>query len=75
VKQFAGVLDDHLSGRTFLLNDHLTVADFAVSVTLPHAAKIRLPLDGFSNIARWQSLLEQLPGWRNPFPQARAQAA
>ena len=56
------------------LGDHLTVADFAVSVALPHAEKIRLPLDGFKNIARWQSHLEELPGWREPFPQVKAAA-
>jgi len=75
VKQFGKVLDDHLSSRTFLLGDHLTVADFAVSVTLPFADRIRLPLDGFKNIARWKSLLEEIPAWRDPFPASQAQAA
>ena len=74
LKQFGAVLDDHLAGRDFLLGDHLTIADFAVSVTLPHAEKIRLPLDGFNNIARWKALLSELPGWREPFPQVKAAA-
>jgi glutathione S-transferase len=75
VKQYGTVLDDHLASRTFLLGDHLTVADFAVAITLPYAARIRLPIEGFRNIARWQSLLEELPGWRDPFPTSKAQAA
>jgi glutathione S-transferase len=74
-KQFTKVLDDHLDGRTFLLGDHLTVADFAVSVTLPYAEKIRLPLDGFRNVARWKAQLEDLPAWSDPFPNAQARAA
>jgi glutathione S-transferase len=74
-RQFAAVLDRELEGRTFLLGDHLTVADFAVSVTLPQAETIRLPLDGFSNIARWVSQLEEIPAWREPFPHAKAAAA
>jgi glutathione S-transferase len=74
LKQFGAVLDQHLAGRNFLLGDHLTIADFAVSVTLPHAEKIRLPLDGFNNIARWKELLSELPGWREPFPQVKAAA-
>lgn len=74
-KQFAKVLDDHLDGRTFLLGDHLTVADFAVSVTLPYAEKIRLPLDGFKHVARWKEQLEDLPAWRDPYPAMQAQAA
>lgn len=74
-KQFTAVLDDHLAGHTFLLGDHLTVADFAVSVTFPYAEKIRLPLDGFRNVARWKAQLEDLPAWRDPFPAAQARAA
>src|SRR5262249_36418627 len=74
-KQFCAVLDQQLEGRTFLLGDHLTVADFSVSVTLPFAEKIRLPIDGLENIARWKTQLEDLPAWRNPFPAAKAAAA
>ena len=74
-KQFCTVLDQELEGRTFLLGDHLTVADFAVSVTLPQAKTIRLPVDGFKNIARWVSQLEDIPAWREPFPQSQAAAA
>lgn len=74
-KQFAAVLDDHLADRTFLLGDHLTVADFAVSVTLPYADRIKLPLDDFKNLVRWKSVLEEIPAWRDPFPAREAQAA
>jgi glutathione S-transferase len=74
-KRFTAVLDDHLAGRTFLLGDHLTVADFAVSSALPYAETIRLPLDGFKNVARWKELLEDLPAWRDPYPAIQAQAA
>ncbi len=74
-KQFIKVLDDHLAGRTFLLGDHLTVADFAVSVTLPYAETIRLPLEGFKHVARWREQLEDLPAWRDPYPAIQAQAA
>jgi len=74
-RQFAAVLDRALEGRTFLLGDHLTVADFAVSVTLPYAEAIRLPIEGFDNIARWQSLLDEIPAWREPFPSLQAAAA
>jgi glutathione S-transferase len=74
-KQFAAVLDRELEGRAFLLGDHLTVADFAVSVTLPQAETIRLPIDGFKNIARWISQLEDIPAWREPYPSTQARAA
>jgi glutathione S-transferase len=74
-KQFVAVLDRELEGRNFLLGDHLTVADFAVSVTLPQAETIKLPLQGFKNIARWKEQLEDIPAWREPFPSTRARAA
>ena len=75
LRLFGAVLDDQLAGKTFLLGDHLTVADFAVSVTLPYAETIRLPFENFGNIARWKSQLAEIPAWREPFPKAQAQAA
>ena len=68
LKQFAAVLDGHLAGRKYLVGDSLTIADFAVGVTLPHANKARLPLGGFKEIARWHDRLCEIPAWRNPFP-------
>jgi glutathione S-transferase len=44
-------------------------------VTLPYAETIRLPLDGFKNIARWKAYHEELPAWRDPYPAAQARAA
>jgi len=75
VKQFAGVLDAHLSGREYLVGDTLSVADFAVSVTLPYAAPAKLPLDGFSEIQRWHARLNEIEAWREPFPVSESAAA
>ena len=73
--QFAAVLNDHLSGRKFLVADRLTIADFSVAITLPYAAEAHLPLDGFPEIARWHARLNELPAWREPFPTMAAAAA
>ncbi|MEM7171531.1 MAG: glutathione S-transferase family protein [Pseudomonadota bacterium] len=67
-KKFAGILDGHLQGRTYLVGDSLSVADFAVAAMLPTAEPAELPLDGFHNIERWHSGLMELPAWREPFP-------
>lgn len=75
LKQFAAVLDDHLKGRKYLVGDGLTIADFAVAVTLPHAEKAKLPLAEFKEIARWHDRLNELPAWRQPFPAKSAAAA
>lgn len=66
-KVFAGVLNDHLSCRKFLVDDTLTVADFAVAITLPYAQAAKLPLDDFPEIQRWHGRLNELAAWREPF--------
>lgn len=71
-RPFAKVLDEHLSGRKYLLGEHLSVADFAVGVTLPYAEKSRIPLGDYRNVAAWHDRLNELRGWSDPFP---AQAA
>jgi glutathione S-transferase len=74
-RQFAAVLDAHLGGRTYLVGDALSVADFAVAVSLPYAERARLPLDEFPEVRRWHARLCELPAWREPFPAAAASAA
>ena len=73
-KQFARVLDDHLRDRPYLLGDRLTIADFAVGVTLPYAEEAKIPLAGFQAIERWHGRLAELPAWQDPFP-SRVSAA
>lgn len=72
LKQFGAVLDAHLAGRTYLVGDALTIADFSVAVTLPYMEKAKLPLGGFKEIARWHDRLNELPAWRQPFPASAA---
>jgi glutathione S-transferase len=74
-KQFAQVLDDHLRQRRYLLGDRLTIADFAVAVSLPYAQEAKIPVAGFSAIARWHDRLTELPAWRQPFPAPASAAA
>ena len=74
VKRFGAVLNDRLKGRAYLVGDGLTVADFAVAITLPYAERARLPLAGFAGIERWHGRLSELPAWVEPFPTTRAAA-
>jgi len=73
-ERYAAVLEAHLQGRDYLVGNDLTVADFAVAITLPYAEKTGLPLDGFPAIRRWHERLQQLPAWREPFPESHASA-
>jgi len=75
VRKFGAVLNDHLNGRKYLLGDTLTVADFAVAITLPHAREAHIPIDGFAHVQRWHDRLNELPAWREPFPKTQSAAA
>lgn len=75
VRQFGNVLNNHLRSRDYLVGDKLTVADFAVAITLPYAKDARIPIDEFPEIVRWHARLNELPAWRDPFPANRARAA
>jgi glutathione S-transferase len=74
-KRRAAVLDAHLKGRRYLVGDALSMADFAVGITLPYAEQARLPLKDFPEIRRWHAQLDELPAWRDPFPVATGNAA
>ncbi len=65
----AGVLNNHLKNRKWLVGEQLSVADFSVAVTLPYAAKAEMPLDEFPEVRRWHDQLSSLDGWLDPFPQ------
>ena len=66
-RRFAAVLDAHLAQRRWLVGEGLTVADFAVAVTLPYAQQAQLPLDEFAHVRRWHDQLNELEAWREPF--------
>ncbi|MEL1265454.1 glutathione S-transferase family protein [Pseudoxanthomonas putridarboris] len=67
LQRFGAVLDDHLAGRTWLVGEALTYADFRVASALPFAAEARLPLDGFRNIQAWYARIDAIDAWRDPF--------
>jgi glutathione S-transferase len=67
-RRWAGVLDAHLAGRTWLVGDGITVADFSVAMMLPYADEAKLPLGEFANVRRWHDRLNEIESWREPFP-------
>ncbi|MES2385601.1 MAG: glutathione S-transferase family protein [Pseudomonadota bacterium] len=73
--RFAAVLDAHLRGRRYLVGDALSVADFAVAISLPYAQQAQLPLQDFPEIRRWHAQMNALPAWREPFPERAEPAA
>ena len=74
-KQFAAVLNAHLKGRSTIVGNKLTIADFGVASFLPTAKQAKLPLAEFPEIERWHDGLMEIPAWQNPWPQRNTAAA
>ena len=64
----APVLDAHLAGRSWVVGNALTVADFALATYLPEAPLSGVPLGEFPHIERWHARMMQLPAWAQAFP-------
>lgn len=67
--RFAGVLDEVLSRRPWLIGQRLTYADFRVATALPFAAVARLPVRGYPYILKWHERLCGIAAWANPWPE------
>jgi glutathione S-transferase len=64
----ADVLDKHLAGRSHLVSNALTLADFAVAAPLFYAEQAKIPLASYANIRRWFAAQAELPAWRETAP-------
>jgi glutathione S-transferase len=62
------VLEAHLVGRSYLVGEQLSIADFCLGVLFALADEIQLPLADAPNVRRWHDGLMQLEAWRNPWP-------
>lgn len=62
--RFAAVLDASLRGKTWLVGERLTIADFSVGTLVPSAERMALPVGSFPEIVRWYKGLAALPAWQ-----------
>jgi glutathione S-transferase len=62
--RFATVLNDSLKGKTWLIGERLTIADFSVGGLVPSAERMGLPVGDCPEILRWYKGLAALPAWR-----------
>ncbi|MHA1524877.1 MAG: glutathione S-transferase family protein [Alphaproteobacteria bacterium] len=67
---FAPVLSTQLAGRTFIMGDVPTLADFSVGnhSALALHPQSRVPLNDYPNIKAWFGALEVLPAWVKSAP-------
>jgi glutathione S-transferase len=62
--RFAAVLNDSLKGKTWVVGDRLTIADFSIGGLIPSAQRMALPIARFPEICRWYEGLASLPAWQ-----------
>ncbi len=65
--EYAGVLDDWLKTREWLVGTRLSYADFRVATLMPFARQALLPIDDFPQVLRHAAQLDAVPFWRDPF--------
>ncbi len=61
------ILDNHLSGRSFVTGDRPTIADLSLCGYLFWPDEIGIDFSPFENINRWLEGLKTLPGWKAPY--------
>lgn len=71
-QQFGKVLDDHLAGRTWLVGDKPTLADFSVASLLFYAPAARLPWENFKHIQAYWQRFSELGSVQKALPQMPA---
>jgi glutathione S-transferase len=58
------LLDKHLAGRSWVMGDSLTLADFALATPLIYLERGRLPLTGYPKLMAWFGRVQALDAWR-----------
>ncbi len=66
-RKFAAILDAQLAGKTWLVGNRLSYADFRVGTVLPFAKAAGLPVADYPNVQRFSDRLDQIDAWLDPF--------
>lgn len=69
-KQYAALLDAHLAGKTWLVGDRITLADFSIAASFALAGPARFPMADFNNVRAWMDRIRELDAWKRTDPQA-----
>jgi len=63
-RRFAGVLNQRLQGKSFVVGSALTLADLTLAASLMYAPQTEVPLGEFPNVQAWFSRITALDGWK-----------
>jgi glutathione S-transferase len=64
VSDLARLLDEHLAGKSWIAQERLTLADFAIASPLMAIGPARLPVTDRANLLAWFGRVEALDAWR-----------
>lgn len=64
ITQCAVVLDAHLTGREWIAEDRLTLADLAIATPLANLVPAKLPMEPYTNVHAWLARVQELPAWK-----------
>ena len=62
-----GILDAHLTGRRFVVNERLTYADLSLCGYLFFDDEIGVDWSAYPNVRDWLARLRAQPRWRHPY--------
>jgi glutathione S-transferase len=66
-RHYAAILNGELAGKTWLIDNRLSYADFRTAFVFPFAARCGLPLQDYPELQRLSDQLNELPHWKAPF--------
>ena len=66
--RYAQVLDDHLTSRTHVACDRLTIGDFQLASMATYWREAEMPMQSYAHIVAWIEELQRLPAWSDPWP-------
>jgi glutathione S-transferase len=68
VAQYAPILDAHLAGKTWVVQDRLTLADFSLAASFALAGPARLPIANYAHLLAWLGRVQELDAWKRTAP-------
>lgn len=68
VREFAGILDAHLSGRDWISGDALSLADISIAAPFASTVPAKLPVTDLKNVQRWFGAMQTLEVWKKTAP-------
>jgi glutathione S-transferase len=61
--RFAPILDDHMNGRKYLVDDHLTLADYSVAALEPYVSLVPFDFSPYRHIHTYFDRMRQSEHW------------